>query len=62
VVTSANRVSTDTPRQLVSSFDHLVTQWMSRVTVSAGNAVSSGQDHDLAASTAPSIVNDHSSR
>jgi hypothetical protein len=29
-------VSTDTPSQIVSSFDHFVMQWMSFVTVSRG--------------------------
>ena len=42
--------------------DHLVTQWMSLVTVSAGSCINSGQDHDTADSTAPSIVNDQSFR
>ena len=32
--TPLSSVSTETPAQLVSSFDHLVTQWMSTVTVS----------------------------
>ena len=35
VSTSSSSVSTDTPVQVVSSLDHLVTQWMSTVTVSA---------------------------
>ena len=38
VSTSANRVSRETPRQAVPSFDQLVTQWMSVVTSSAGSA------------------------
>ena len=35
---AASRVSRETPSQCVSSFDHLVTQWMSLVTVSRGRA------------------------
>src|SRR6201999_2611200 len=61
-VTPSKSTSTDTPRHAVSSLDHLVTQWMSLVTVSAGSAVNSGHDHDIDDSTAPSIVNDQSSR
>ena len=38
VSTPSSSVSTETPVQLVSSFDHLVTQWMSTVNVSAGSA------------------------
>src|SRR5215510_1357192 len=43
--TPASSVSTETPRQVVSSFDHLVTQWMSTVGVSLGSARSSFQLH-----------------
>src|SRR4029453_16631745 len=39
------------------SFDHLVTQWMSTVTVSDGNARNSSQVQDTGASTAPRIGN-----
>src|SRR5881392_1781860 len=38
VSTLSMSVSTETPRQLVPSLDHLVTQWMSTVTSSAGRA------------------------
>ena len=45
----------------VSSLDHLVTQWMSTVIVSAGSARSSSHGQDTASSTAPSIGKLHSS-
>ena len=54
-------MSTDTPVQVVSSLDHLVTQWMSTVTVSEGSAVNSSHGHDTGSSTAPLIVKLHSS-
>jgi hypothetical protein len=54
-------VSSETPRHLVSSFDHFVTQWMSTAGVSWGSARNSVQVHVRAASTAPSIANAHSS-
>ena len=38
VSTPSSSVSTETPSQTVSSFDHLVTQWMSTVTSSLGSA------------------------
>jgi hypothetical protein len=60
VSTSCSSVSTETPRQLVSSFDHFVTQWMSTVGVSWGRARNSFHVHVRPASTAPSIVNVHS--
>ncbi len=44
----------------MSSFVHLVTQWMSTVTVSAGSARNSSHDHERTASVSPSIVNVHS--
>src|SRR5438445_8865774 len=55
-------VSTETPFHTVSSFDHLVTQWMSLVTVSEGNAGNSFQVHRFGSSISPWIVNVHWSR
>ena len=46
-------MSSETPRQVVSSFDHLVTQWMSTVTSSWGRAWNSSQVHEDAFRTAP---------
>src|SRR5919107_4996961 len=57
----SSSVSTETPVHPVSSFDHFVTQWMSTVNVSCGSARSSSHVQETASSTAPSIVNDHSS-
>src|SRR4029079_3213334 len=37
--------STVTPAQLVSNFDHLVTQWMSRCILVRGRALNSSQFH-----------------
>ena len=54
-------MSTDTPFQVVSSLDHLVTQWMSTVTVSAGSPRNSCHGHDMGSSTWPWIVKPHSS-
>ena len=48
-------MSTDTPSQVVSSFDHFVTQWMSFVTVSLGSARNSSQLQRSGSSTSPSI-------
>src|ERR1700722_11936875 len=45
--TWSSRVSTETPRHSVSSFDHRVTQWMSTVTVSAGSSWNSCQLQDF---------------
>jgi hypothetical protein len=39
--TADSSTSSDTPRQVVSSLDQLVTQWMSTVMVSAGSALNS---------------------
>src|SRR5262245_20293097 len=39
--------STATPSQAVLSFDHEVTQWISRVTLVRGRALNSDQLHDL---------------
>src|SRR3954469_12502106 len=43
----------ETPRQTVSSFDHFVTQWMSTVISSLGNAWNSAQLHPRASSISP---------
>jgi hypothetical protein len=45
-------VSSETPVQLVPSFDHFVTQWMSTVNVSDGSARTRSQVHERG-STAP---------
>src|SRR5215212_5105554 len=50
------------PSQLVPSFDHLVTQWMSVVISSEGSARNSSQDHRLGSSTLPPIERYHSSK
>src|SRR5215218_396590 len=62
VSTPSSRRSTDTPSHVVPSFDHLVTQWMSLVISSEGNARNSSHDHALGSSTSPSIVRLHSAR
>src|ERR671912_2146323 len=62
VSTSSRNVSTETPSQVVPSFDHLVTQWMSLVISSEGKARNSSHDQVLGPSTSPSIVKSHSSR
>src|SRR5215831_16326802 len=54
-------VSTETPCQRVSSFDHLVTQWMSRVISSLGRARNSSQDQTRGSSSSPTIEKSHSS-
>src|SRR5215831_6225828 len=54
-------VSTETPRQTVSSFDHLVTQWMSRVISSLGRVRDSSQLQRRGASNSPTIEKSHSS-
>ena len=51
----------ETPVHDVPSFDHLVTQWMSTVNVSAGSARSSSHVHERGSSTAPRMVNVHRS-
>ena len=60
--TPSINVSTDTPFQVVSSFDHLVTQWMSLVTVSDARAENSFHVQRLGSSISPSIVKVHWSR
>src|SRR5207245_11330985 len=62
VSTPSINVSSETPFQVVSNFDHLVTQWMSLVTVSDGRARSSFHVQRLGSSISPSIENDHWSR
>src|SRR5258706_10327144 len=54
-------VSTETPCQTVSSFDHFVTQWMSRVISSLGRARNSSQFHRRGSSKSPTIEKSHSS-
>src|SRR2546421_11039923 len=61
VSTPSSSVSSETPVHTVSSFDHLVTQWMSFVTVSLGSAWNSCQLHDTGSSTPPWIVKLHQS-
>src|SRR5918995_6338198 len=51
----SSSVSTETPCQTVSSFDHLVTQWMSTVTSSLGSARNSSHVHRRGSSTSPTI-------
>src|SRR3954462_12738980 len=51
----------ETPVQVVPSLDHLVTQWISTVTVSEGSAMNSAHGHDTGLSTAPLIKKLHSS-
>src|SRR4029077_1607729 len=54
-------VSTETPRQTGSSFDHLVTQWMSRVISSLGRARNSSHVHRHGTFSSPMIEKSHSS-
>src|SRR5919112_3585470 len=61
VSTPSSRVSTDTPSQRVPSFDHLATQWMSRVTSSDGSALNSSHVHLFGSSTSPTTEKSHSS-
>src|SRR5918911_3250302 len=56
VSTPSSSVSTDTPVHVVSSFDHLVTQWMSTVTVSRGSARNSSQLQESGWATGPPMV------
>ena len=48
-------MSTETPRKLVPSFDHLVTQWMSHGTVLERERANSSQLHSRSSATMPSI-------
>src|SRR5215469_4418097 len=61
VFMSANIVSRETPSQDVPSFDHRVTQCMSVVKVSAGNARNDFQSHRRKTLVPSSIVNSHRS-
>src|SRR5215213_8568402 len=61
VSTPSSKVSTETPSHLVSSFDHLVTQWISLVISSEGSCVNSSQVQRLGSSTSPTIEKSHSS-
>src|SRR5207247_6203731 len=61
VSTPSSSVSSETPVQTVSSFDHFVTQWMSTVTVSLGSAWNSVHVQDRGSSTALWIVKLHHS-
>src|SRR6266699_2442704 len=62
VSTPCIRTSTETPFQVVSSFDHLVTQWMSLVTISDGSAANSLHVQRFGSSISPSIEKVHWSR
>src|ERR671919_1554391 len=57
----SSSVSTETPCQTVSSFDHLVTQWMSTVTSSLGSARNSFRLQRRGSSTSPTIEKSHCS-
>src|SRR6266851_8937170 len=60
VSTPSRIVSTETPFHAVSSLVHLVTQWMSLVTSSAGSLRNSSQVHFLGSSISPSTTKVHS--
>src|SRR6266702_8387938 len=62
VSTPAINVSTDTPFQAVSSFDHLVTQWMSTLMSSVGRLLNSSQAHVFGWSISPLMVKVHFAR
>src|SRR5687767_5711564 len=61
VSTPSSKVSTETPSQVVPSFDHLVTQWMSFVISSEGSCPNSSHVQRLGSSTSPTIEKSHSS-
>src|ERR671927_25654 len=61
VSTPSSNVSMETPSHLVPSFDHLVTQWMSRVISSEGSCLNSSHVHLLGSSTSPVIEKSHCS-
>src|SRR5215207_3620983 len=61
VSTSSSKVSTETPSQLVPSFDHLVTQWISFVISSEGSCLNSSQVHLLGSSISPTMEKSNSS-
>src|SRR5688572_5024261 len=50
---SASSVSTETPSQIVSSLDHLVTQWMSALMATCGSAWNSSELHRATGPSAP---------
>src|SRR6188768_1181021 len=58
---TSSRSSTLTPLKVVSSLDHVVTQWMSPKNVEPGRACSSCQVHVCGESTRPSMLNVHDS-
>src|SRR5260221_4366042 len=60
VSTPSSRASIETPSQTVSNLLHLVTQWMSLVTVSRGSLRNSSQVQRFGSSTSPVIENAHS--
>lgn len=57
ILASFSKVSIETPRQTVSSFDHLVTQWISVWTSVCGRAFRESHDHLPALSPSISIEN-----
>src|SRR4051794_5996735 len=59
--TAPKSVSAETPRKLVPSLDHLVTQWMSQGTSSKGSSANSSQDQSVGSATMPSMRRRHSS-
>src|ERR671913_408832 len=61
VSTPSSKVSTEPPRHTVSSFDHLVTQWMSAVTSSLGSARNSSHVQRRGSWTSPTIEKSHRS-
>src|SRR5690242_17619547 len=52
----SSSTSSETPLHIVSSFVHLVTQWMSTVTASWGSSPSSSHVQERGSPTAPPIV------
>src|SRR5262245_35201090 len=54
---TASRVSTDTPVNVIPSFDHVGTQWMSPSYVEGGRAWISSHVQVVACATSPSTVN-----
>src|SRR5919202_3483004 len=62
VSTPSSKVSTETPSHLVSSLDHLVTQWMSLVISSEGSPINSSHVQRLGSSISPTMEKSHSSR
>src|SRR5882757_8565565 len=60
VSTSASKVSNETPCQVVSSLDHLVTQWMSTVDVSTPSATNCRHVHRCTVPVSVVTVNSQS--